>query len=506
MRKMAGYVRVSSAGQVKHKKGTNLKEGESLHTQAQRLKREADLKGWALTIFTEAGISARDTDRPQYQAMRDALEAGKFDGIMCCKLDRLWRSTRLALNEVYAFCTKWGKDLIALDEKFDTTTPVGRVMLTILLAFAEFERERIVSRTQEGMDALREAGRWRGGAVPYGYETRANGDEIRLVPHPAEAPIVSALFDFFLSHGTIYKTVRVANAAGHRTRAGHLWIPTSVRRLLANPIYSSQPSYCPEALVDEATASQAKALLEHRPKTARIPHNSIYLLAGMVKCSCGGNMTGHAVRKRKGGKLYRYYRCTAHAQVGTAKCPGLAVHAQPLEDKVTEALFDLSLDPKKLRAMLASETATRQKLVPPLQKEVQRLRRAVAAVEQRDARIQVGFTKGLYTLEEAVAQRTQAATERSALDAAYAEAQEKLAHAEADTTDVDFVVGCLEHLWDVYKELDFDGKRELLRGVIEGVALESPERGVLTVQHLDDDLITNGRGGKRVLAIGAKGL
>ncbi len=137
---------------------------------------------------------------------------------------------------------------------------------------------------------------------------------------------------------------------------------------------------------------------------------------------------------------------------------------------------------------------------------MQRLRRALAAVEQRDARVQVGFAKGLYTIEEATTQRTRAATERSGLDAAYAEAQEKLAHAEADTTNVDVVVQCLEHLWDVYSNLPFEGKRDLLRGVVEGVALESPQRGVLTVQHLDDDLITNGRGGKRVLAIGAKPL
>ena len=68
------------------------------------------------------------------------------------------------------------------------------------------------------------------------------------------------------------------------------------------------------------------------------------------------------------------------------------------------------------------------------------------------------------------------------------------------------VVQALEHLWDVYSHLSFDGKRELLRAVIDGVALESPQRGVLTVQHLDDDLITNGRGGKRVFAVGANGL
>ncbi len=133
------------------------------------------------------------------------------------------------------------------------------------------------------------------------------------------------------------------------------------------------------------------------------------------------------------------------------------------------------------------------------------MRRAVAAVEQWDARIKDGFAKGLYTVEDAIAQRTQAATERDALDTAYTEAQGQLAHAEADTTDVDFVVQCLEHLWDVYSNLEFDGKRELLQAVIDGVALESRERGTLTVRHLDG-LVMNGQGGKRVFAVGANGL
>ncbi len=155
--------------------------------------------------------------------------------------------------------------------------------------------------------------------------------------------------------------------------------------------------------------------------------------------------------------------------------------------------------------MLATETATRQKTVPPLQKEVQRLRRAAAAVEQRDTRIKDGYAKGLYTVEDAIAQRAQAATERSSLDAAYKDAQEKLTEAEADTTDVDFVVGCLEHLWDAYSHLDFAGKRELLQAVIEGVVLKDRARGTLTVRHLDG-LVMNGQGGRQVFAVGAKGL
>ena len=301
---------------------------------------------------------------------------------------------------------------------------------------------------------------------------------------------------------------------GHlRARLG---VPSSLRRVLGNAIYSSQRPYCPEALVDEATFTQAQALLQHRPHTPRIPHASTYLLAGLVRCPCGSNMTGHMVRKRKDGPLYRYYRCTRHAQVGSAACPGFAVHAQPLEDVVVESLFDLSLHPERLRTLLATEIATRRKTVQPLQKEVQRLRRALAAVEQRDTRIKDGFARGFYEIEDAMAQKAQAATEREALTLAYTEDQEQLAHAEADTTDVDRVVRALEHLWDVYSHLPFDGKRELLRAVIDTVALESRERGTLTVRHLDDGVIQlcephggkkmNGQGGKRVFAVGAKGL
>ena len=70
---------------------------------------------------------------------------------------------------------------------------------------------------------------------------------------------------------------------------------------------------------------------------------------------------------------------------------------------------------------------------------------------------------------------------------------------------MDREVQALEHLWDVYSHLPFDGKRELLRTVIDGVALESRERGTLTVRHLDG-LVMNGQGGKRVFAVGANGL
>ncbi len=265
---------------------------------------------------------------------------------------------------------------------------------------------------------------------------------------------------------------------GHlRARLG---VPSSLRRVLGNAIYSSQRPYCPEALVDEATFTQAQALLQHRPHTPRIPHASTYLLAGLVRCPCGSNMTGHMVRKRKDGPLYRYYRCTRHAQVGSAACPGFAVHAQPLEDVVVESLFDLSLHPERLRTLLATEIATRRKTVQPLQKEVQRLRRALAAVEQRDTRIKDGFARGFYEIEDAMAQKAQAATERDALTSTYTEAQEQLAHAEADSTDCDRVISALQHLWDVYSHLPFDGKRELLRAVIDVVALEEPRAG-----HLD---------------------
>ena len=126
--RMAGYIRVSTPRQAEH--------GESLDLQEKRLKAEAKQRGWALTLYREEGISAKDEKRPAYQRMRADLEAGTVTGVVATNLDRIWRSLGLAVNEIKTFTKEWGRDLVILDDKVDTKTASGLLALHTILGVA----------------------------------------------------------------------------------------------------------------------------------------------------------------------------------------------------------------------------------------------------------------------------------------------------------------------------------------------------------------------------------
>jgi DNA invertase Pin-like site-specific DNA recombinase len=117
-------------------------------------------------IFAEK-ISGAYSDRPQLAKAIAAL--GEGDTLVVCKLDRLARSTRDLLNTLDAI-GKAGATFRSLSDQWaDTTTPHGRLMLTVLGGLAEFERHLILSRTAEG-------------------RTRAQANGVRFGRKPALTP------------------------------------------------------------------------------------------------------------------------------------------------------------------------------------------------------------------------------------------------------------------------------------------------------------------------------
>ena len=135
---MIGYARVSTSGQT-------------LDAQLEQLG-----EAGCVRVFRETMSGAR-SDRPQLTAALNALEAG--DTLIITRLDRLARSTRDLLDIVHTIETK-GATLKALTESWaDTTTPTGKLILTVLGGLAEFERTLIADRTAEGRDRARKAGK-----------------------------------------------------------------------------------------------------------------------------------------------------------------------------------------------------------------------------------------------------------------------------------------------------------------------------------------------------------
>ena len=145
------YGRVSTDRQVV--------SGLSLEGQRDTLTAEITHRGWQLVdlVIEEDGESGKDLDRPGIRRVLDRLAAGEVDALVVTKLDRLTRST-LDSAELLAWATRLGVRIVALDLGLDTSTPTGRMVVTVMSAVAEWEREAIASRTRDALATRRKQG------------------------------------------------------------------------------------------------------------------------------------------------------------------------------------------------------------------------------------------------------------------------------------------------------------------------------------------------------------
>lgn len=143
--KIAIYARVSTKLQTED-------------NQLIRLRAIAQARGYDVVAEYHDKASGADANRPALDKMLRDAKSGKFERILATKLDRLARSV-INLTELVGNLEKWGVGLELLDQPIDTTTPSGRLTYTILSAVAEFERELIVDRTNDGLERARRQGK-----------------------------------------------------------------------------------------------------------------------------------------------------------------------------------------------------------------------------------------------------------------------------------------------------------------------------------------------------------
>ena len=138
------YLRVSTSMQV---------EGYSLEAQEERLRKRADYEGMIIAgIYRDEGKSGKSIEgRPEFKRMLEDIESKK-DGVsfvLVFKLSRFGRNAADVLTSLRKM-QKYGVNLICVDESIDSSKDSGRLMITVLSAVAEIERENILVQTMEG--------------------------------------------------------------------------------------------------------------------------------------------------------------------------------------------------------------------------------------------------------------------------------------------------------------------------------------------------------------------
>jgi len=512
--RMAGYTRVSTPMQVER--------GESLDVQERRLREESDRRGWELVIYREPGISGKDENRPVYQQMRADLAAGRLDGVAATKLDRLWRHIRLAVNEVYFITQTCSGNLITLDQKFDTTTAVGRAMLNILFTFGQFEREMTGERVGEAMRVRAQQGKFNGGPIPYGYRRAERG---KLVVEESEAETVRQILNLFLEKETVRGVCHALNAAGKRTRKGQAWANQTIRRILSSPIYVGVLVYnkrdtstgkakprpdnelihaenAVPCIISQETFTAAQALLKARSVLAPRAQASDYLLAGLVKCErCEGNMTGYATWGRGRKARHRYYRCASHMQKGPTVCRGSSVRADDLEEVVLDSLLGLRINPDKLRALQEAQQTRERDEIAPFKKKLGRLERTLRDLVAREERIMLAFEQGAYSAADLARRRSALSAERAKIKVELEETKSLLDESRVETFNIEYMVRVLDTALHLYYRISFEEQRRLLHALIGEVVVGNAE-GHYTLKALEEwEGLLEGEAGQRFFVV-----
>lgn len=213
------YARVSSEGQT---------DNTSIDTQVERGKAFINSQGWTLDkLFIENGESGKSTDRTSYQEMLSYLQDNPVNVLLVFKLDRLFRNLKDLLIFIDDELTPRDISLVSISENFDTGSPQGRLFLSMIGSFAEFERGQILQRTMSGKVATAKKGGWNGGRVPFGFR-KINGSEHDFDVEETEARIVKKIFRLYSKGKGYLKISKAIDGA---------LSPQGISKLIGNPFY-----------------------------------------------------------------------------------------------------------------------------------------------------------------------------------------------------------------------------------------------------------------------------
>ncbi|STX02467.1 recombinase family protein [Kocuria rosea] len=307
--------------------------------------------GWDVaTVFTDNDVSAYSgRRRPAYEDMLALLETGTVHGVLAWHTDRLHRSPReleryIDLTERHGVVTHTVKA-----GELDLSTPSGRAIARTLGAWARYESEHKSERVRRAMHQGAQAGKFLGGAVPFGW-TIINGTP---VIHDTEAAEVRAATRAVLAGRSLGSIIRDLNDRGITTGTGRPWTYATLRQLLLRPRNAGLAEWHGEIVGDSqfpaiVTRDEWEGVRNHvtNPARRRSQSNRIrHLLAGLAVCGVCGEPMKSATAGNRDGTRRTVYRCKAGGIGHPVRT------AAPIDELVTETIIGVLSRPDAAAAL-----------------------------------------------------------------------------------------------------------------------------------------------------------
>ncbi|MBN2096925.1 MAG: recombinase family protein, partial [Candidatus Omnitrophica bacterium] len=240
---------------------------------------------------------------------------------------------------------QYGVDFISVTERFDTSTPSGRLLRNIMLTFAQFERELASERTRDKLFERAQKGMWNGGIIPLGYRS----EDKKLVVKRAEAKLVRTLYQNYINGDSIAEIAESLKISKSRAFT-----------ILRNAIYIGKVKFAGklmpgihQPIISEDTFNLAQKM--HKKKVRKMRLYKDYAFAGLIKCKeCGSVMTPCHTNKKRNNRTrhYYYYRCTSTFKRKWDTCKTREVNADRLESYILENLKRISQDRHYLDSLI----------------------------------------------------------------------------------------------------------------------------------------------------------
>jgi site-specific DNA recombinase len=421
------YLRVSTVRQAEH--------DVSIPDQKRQGEAYCETRGYQLVdVFVEAGASATNDRRPEFQRMIEAgtSKPAPFDIVVVHSFSRFFRD-HFELEFYVRKLAKNGVKLVSITQEMGDD-PMHVMMRQIMALFDEYQSKENAKHVLRAMNENARQGFWNGALPPIGYrivaaEQRGSKVKKKLEIDPLHADTVRLIYRLFLEgDGTsgamgVKAITCYLNERRIFTRDGGRWGLAQIHAILTRTTYIGEHRFNtrshkdrekkPESevaimavppLIDRETFDAVQARLKSRNPMvtpARISSGPT-LLTGICYCAkCGGAMTLRTGRGSAGG-TYRYYTCSTKARQGKTGCEGRTIPMDRLDHLVADHIEDRLLQPERLETVLASVIDRRQERTERRREHLAELNRRITETDQRLGRLYDAIESGLVDKDDSV--------------------------------------------------------------------------------------------------------
>jgi len=490
-------------------------EGYSLDGQKNSLKRFAEREEMQIVgIYEDAGKSGKSIEgRPAFKRMLSDIQEGlDVDYVLVYKLSRFGRNAADILNSL-EFIQSYGVNLLCIEEGIDSSQTSGKLLISVLSAVAEIERENILEQTMNGRREKARQGKWNGGPAPYGYSLK---DDTLLIEE-SEAEVVRTIFDKFVHTNMGYTGIaKYLNLQGIKKTprkktdieefSAHF-----IKILLDNPVYCGKIAYgrrvrekvkgtkadykvvkkqdfclvdgLHEGIVDEELWAKAHAKRQETgvKSESKYGKERAHLLTGIIKCpKCGSGMYANRVCWTKKDGTYKevmYYACSRNKQERGRSCDYSAnLKKTDIEPLVIEFIKELVKDEHfateiKKKIGLQVDTAKIDTEIHNYETKLKEVELNKARLEREIDSLPIDVTYRERKIHDMTLRLDGLYDTIAEIEANIEDARTRKKSVEAEFITMENIYKILEHFNELYDIISDEEKKELISTLVKEIQI-----------------------------------